>query len=141
MLRTIYLTLKTSSVIFLLLLVSRSKLIPDFALTIHFLHLIASSLYSHSIPSNLLWWGLQCASAALMIFLGIWACQWRELKPISFGGKRPAEQSAASSQSTQGVEEQQLEGSSRGRGRGRNLSEESDGYEMVRMKKSDDESA
>lgn len=128
------------SVIFLLLLVSRSKLIPDFALTIHFLHLIASSLYSHSIPTNILWWGLQCASAALMIFLGIWACQWRELKPISFGGKRPAEQSTASSQSTQGVEEQQLEGSSRGHGRGRNLSE-SDGYEMVRMKKSDDESA
>lgn len=22
-----------------------------------------------------------------MIFLGVWACQWRELKPISFGGK------------------------------------------------------
>jgi hypothetical protein len=22
-----------------------------------------------------------------MIFLGVWACQWRELKPMSFGGK------------------------------------------------------
>lgn len=22
-----------------------------------------------------------------MCFLGVWACQWRELKPISFGGK------------------------------------------------------
>lgn len=22
-----------------------------------------------------------------MILLGVWACQWRELKPISFGGK------------------------------------------------------
>lgn len=28
-----------------------------------------------------------------MIFLGVWACQWRELKPISFGGK--PKQSAA----------------------------------------------
>ena len=22
-----------------------------------------------------------------MVFLGVWACQWRELKPIAFGGK------------------------------------------------------
>ncbi|KAI9373695.1 integral membrane protein S linking to the trans Golgi network-domain-containing protein [Aspergillus egyptiacus] len=73
-------------VIFLLLLVSRSKLIPDFALTIHFLHFVTTSLYTHSLPSNVLWWGLQCASAALMTSLGIWACRWRELQPISFGG-------------------------------------------------------
>lgn len=73
-------------VIFLLLLVSRSKLIPDFALTIHFLHLITTSLYTRAIPSNFLWWGLQCASAAFMVSLGIWACRWRELQPISFGG-------------------------------------------------------
>lgn len=25
-----------------------------------------------------------------MVFLGVWACQWRELKPISFGGKSKA---------------------------------------------------
>lgn len=73
-------------VLYLLVLVSRSKLIPDFALTLHFLHLIATCLYSRSIPANWLWWGLQCASAALMTFGGVWACQWRELRPISFGG-------------------------------------------------------
>lgn len=73
------------SVILLLLLVSRSKLIPDFALTIHFVHLIATSLYTHTIPTNWLWWGLQFASASLMVFLGMWACRYRELQPITFG--------------------------------------------------------
>lgn len=33
------------------------------------------------------WWLLQISSAALMTFLGVWACQWRELKPMAFGGK------------------------------------------------------
>ncbi|KAI9728399.1 MAG: hypothetical protein M1828_003799 [Chrysothrix sp. TS-e1954] len=73
-------------VIPLLLLIARSKLIPDFALTIHLLHLLATSLYTRSIPSNFFWWLLQAASAGLMTFLGIWSCRWRELRPITFGG-------------------------------------------------------
>ncbi|KAL1961272.1 hypothetical protein VTO42DRAFT_3218 [Malbranchea cinnamomea] len=73
-------------VIFILILVSRSKLVLDFALTLHFIHFVITSFYTHSIPSNWLWWGLQVASAALMTFLGVWVCQWKELKPISFGG-------------------------------------------------------
>ncbi|KAF7121594.1 hypothetical protein CNMCM5793_009064 [Aspergillus hiratsukae] len=125
------------SVIFLLLLVSRSKLIPDFALTIHFFHLIATSFYTRSIPRNLLWWGLQCASAALMTFLGIWACQWRELRPITFGiaGGRGAVQSSssASQPQTDDVENQPFL-PSRGRGRGRNLGEGSGEYELTEMK-------
>jgi len=74
-------------VIFLLLLIARSKLVPDFALTIHLLNLIVTSFYTGHIPSQTFWWGLQFASAGLMVFLGMWACQWRELKPIAFGGK------------------------------------------------------
>ncbi|OJJ60996.1 hypothetical protein ASPSYDRAFT_42834 [Aspergillus sydowii CBS 593.65] len=100
-------------VIFLLLLVSRSKLIPDFALTIHFLHLITTSLYTRAVPSNLLWWGLQCASAAFMVFLGIWACRWRELQPISFGGIGTGQSSDRESAQA---------------------GESSNGYEMVNMK-------
>lgn len=75
-----------TSVVPILILVARSKLVPDFALTIHLLHLILTSWYSHAIPTNLFWWGLQATSASLMIFLGMWSCQWRELRPISFGG-------------------------------------------------------
>ncbi|KAK5942655.1 Integral membrane protein of the Golgi [Knufia obscura] len=72
------------TVIPLLLLVSRSKLVPDFALTIHFLHLLITSVYTRAIPTNLLWWGLQIASAALLVSLGVWACRYREMQPISF---------------------------------------------------------
>ncbi|KAI9888512.1 MAG: hypothetical protein M1814_006874 [Vezdaea aestivalis] len=75
------------SVIALLIIVSRSKLILDFALTIHFFHLLLTSVYTHSIPYNLLWWCLQVASATLMTTLGVWSCQRRELQPIKFGAR------------------------------------------------------
>lgn len=47
-------------------------------------------MYTRKIPNTLFWWTLQVASAGLMTFLGMWACQWRELKPIAFGGKGKA---------------------------------------------------
>ncbi|KAJ5943948.1 hypothetical protein N7516_004116 [Penicillium verrucosum] len=117
------------SVMFLLVFVSRSKLVPDFALTIHFLHLIATTLYTHSLPSNLLWWGLQFASAAMMTFLGMWVCQRRELEPIKFGGHRDSTQAGPSSQESAG-DGQQESSFGRGRGRERSLQE----YEMDDMK-------
>ncbi|PYI07484.1 hypothetical protein BO78DRAFT_89636 [Aspergillus sclerotiicarbonarius CBS 121057] len=140
--------------IFLLLLVSRSKLIPDFALTLHFVHLIATTLYSHSVPANWLWWGLQGASAAFMTFLGIWACRWRELQPISFGGIGGGTSTGGAGGSaagggggeTQAGEEESFSFSlSTGRGRGRGLggvggagaggsSSGGDEYELVEMK-------
>lgn len=73
------------SVIPILLLISRSRLVPDFALTIHFIHLLITSFYTKSIPTNLLWWALEAASTALTISLGVWACRYREMRPISFG--------------------------------------------------------
>ncbi|PBP19805.1 hypothetical protein BUE80_DR009306 [Diplocarpon rosae] len=119
-------------VIPILLLVSRSKLVPDFAISLHVIHLLIVSVYSHSLPQNLLWWLLQISSAALMTALGLWACQWRELRPINFGG--PAVQATngvpAEEGDTAGEEEQEY---ARGRGRGRGR----DGagvYEMVGMK-------
>ncbi|KAM5438525.1 Integral membrane protein of the Golgi [Microsporum ferrugineum] len=107
--------------IFLLLFVSRSKLIPDFAFTLHFIHLTITSFYTHSVPTNMLWWGLQTASATLMTFLGIWACQWRELRPIAFGGQPNSSARQPQSQATDADIESgiDLENMSRGRGRGR----------------------
>ena len=46
---------------------------------------MVTTLYTHSLPSTLFWWGVQGFSALLMTVLGVWACQWRELRPISFG--------------------------------------------------------
>ncbi|KAB8228325.1 integral membrane protein S linking to the trans Golgi network-domain-containing protein [Aspergillus alliaceus] len=132
MLGLVWMLNSLAGIIFLLVLVVRSKLIPDFALTIHFLHFFATSLYTHSIPSNLLWWGLQCASASLMTFGGIWACQWRELRPISLGGIAGSGTGQSAGSSSQPAAD---EGSpSRGRGRERSLQGDNGEYEMAEMK-------
>ncbi|KAF2129944.1 hypothetical protein P153DRAFT_396282 [Dothidotthia symphoricarpi CBS 119687] len=110
-------------VIFILLLIARSKLVLDFALTVHFIHLIVTSLYTHAIPSNVFWWALQMCSATIMTSLGVWACQWRELKPINFGSKPAARQQQAADDG---------EGESRGRSRGRGRDGAGE-YEMVDM--------
>lgn len=98
------------SVIPILLLIARSKLVPDFALTIHFIHLIITSLYSHGIPNTLYWWFVQAASAALMVSLGMWACQWRELQPMAFGGKAKSPAKAAAGDDGEGYEMGTLRG-------------------------------
>ena len=121
-----------SSVIPLLLLVSRSKLVPDFALTIHFLHLIVTTLFTGALPTNILWWGLQASSAALMVSLGVWACRYRELQPISFGGNAGAVASGvteAKNTSTPPEDEHVRGGRGRGTNRGKGPS-----YEMVGVK-------
>jgi hypothetical protein len=64
---------------------ARSKMVLDFSLTLHFLHLLVVSGYEWEVPKSVLWWGLQIASAALMVGVGTWACRWRELRPIPFG--------------------------------------------------------
>lgn len=74
------------TVIPILLLIARSKLVPDFALTIHFINLLVTSFYTRSVPTNIYWWLVQICSAALMVSLGMWACQWRELQPFTFSG-------------------------------------------------------
>ncbi|KAF2827338.1 hypothetical protein CC86DRAFT_393494 [Ophiobolus disseminans] len=114
------------SAIFILLLIARSKLVLDFALTVHFIHLVVTSLYSHGVPANFLWWMLQICSATVMTSVGVWACQWRELKPINFGGKSAAKPAAAD----------EGEGESRGRGRGRGRDGAGE-YEMVDMNEGD----
>ncbi|KAF2685753.1 hypothetical protein K458DRAFT_364746 [Lentithecium fluviatile CBS 122367] len=115
-------------VVFILLLIARSKLVLDFALTIHFIHLIVTSLYSHGIPSNFFWWALQLCSMVVMTFLGVWACRWRELRPINFGTKAAARQGNGPSEDGVG------EARGRGRGRGRESAGE---YEMVGMNEED----
>jgi len=71
------------SVIAMTLVLARSKLVLDFALTLHFLHFLATSIYQGGVPQEIGWWGLQGFSAVGMVVLGGWACRWRELRPIS----------------------------------------------------------
>ncbi|PWW80528.1 hypothetical protein C7212DRAFT_274697 [Tuber magnatum] len=71
-----------------LLVHARSKMVLDFSLTLHFLHLLVVTGYEWELPKSVLWWGLQVASVALMVGVGTWACRWRELRPIPFGSGR-----------------------------------------------------
>ncbi|KAL6709541.1 hypothetical protein ACN47E_001476 [Coniothyrium glycines] len=114
-------------VIFILLLIARSKLVLDFALTVHFIHLIVTSFYTHAIPANLFWWALQVCSATIMTSLGVWVCQYRELRPINFGSKTAATQHPI-------IESGAGESRGRGRERGRDGAGE---YEMVRLNESE----
>jgi len=139
MLGLVWLLNSLIGVIAILLLISRSKLVPDFALTLHFIHLLITSVYSHSVPQNWLWWALQVASAGMMTSLGVWTCQWRELRPINFGGSSmgTAQGSAETGEGSaegareEGGDEENLGNDRRGRGRGRDGGGE---YEMVTMK-------
>lgn len=79
-----------------------------------------------------------------MTFLGIWACRWRELQPISFGGIGGGSSNSGTSagasgggEAQSGAGEEESFSLSRGRGRGRGLRDSSsagDEYEMVEMK-------
>ena len=122
-----------SRVISLLLLVARSKLVPDFAFTIHFIHLMITSVYSGSVPTNLLWWALQVTSSALMISVGIWSCRWRELQPIAFGGRSQA--GKVPSSSCRAISASRDEEVAREDGMGPGRDEQ---YEMMGMKKEEE---
>lgn len=130
----------------MVMIVIRSKLVLDFGLTTHFIHLVVVSLYTGQMPRNVFWWVAMAASSAVGVSLGVWGCQYRELRPVFFGGgggssgasnnnNNTAAGSAAggagegSSQAADGDEEQ---GFSRGRGRGRGRDGAGE-YEMVKM--------
>jgi hypothetical protein len=121
-------------VIFLLIVVSRSKLIPDFAITLHLIHLLVTTLYTRSLPRNALWWLLQAASATLMTSLGVWSCQWRELRPINFGGNGGTNGTNAGGEgASSGDGESEGMSMGTGRGSGRDGAGE---YELAAMKES-----
>lgn len=138
----------------MVMIVIRSKLVLDFGLTTHFIHLVVVSLYTGQVPRNVFWWVAMAISSAVGVALGVWGCQYRELRPVFFGGggigggssstNNIANGSAAaggsgggggggegegSSQAADGDEEQGL---SRGRGRGRGRDGAGE-YEMVKM--------
>lgn len=70
----------------MVMIVIRSKLVLDFALTTHFIHLVVASLYTGQVPRHVFWWLTMVMSSAVGVGLGIWGCQYRELRPVFFGG-------------------------------------------------------
>lgn len=72
------------SVLAMALIVGRSKLALDFALTLHGINLVVAWASSHRFPTSWLWWATQIVSASVLIYLGRWASQWRELRRTFF---------------------------------------------------------
>lgn len=77
----------------------------------------------------------------MMTSLGVWSCQYRELRPINFGGSSTQAGSStghteeAPLQSEDGQDVEQGYGRGRGRGRGR---DGAGNYEMVGLKPEDE---
>lgn len=131
----------------IVLLVARSKLVLDFALSMHAIHLVVVTLYARQVPRNAAWWLAMAASSALGVALGVWGCRYRELRPITFGGgggssankgqlNGTAGESGGGGPSSHGgadgVDGDEEQGFARGRGRGRGRDGAGD-YEMVQM--------
>lgn len=72
------------SVLALTVVVGRSKLALDFTLTLHGIHFVVCWIVSGKFPRSGLWWGLQVVSILLMLGLGTWSTQWRELRATFF---------------------------------------------------------
>lgn len=131
-------------VVALVVLISRSKLVLDFAFTLHLIHLLVVSLYTGYIPRNAAWWVTMLASGAITVAGGTYGCRWRELRPITFGGNAGGRGNGGNG--GEGGGNNSLEdgrdsgdhgdeemGFSRGRGRGRGRDGAGD-YEMVGIK-------
>ena len=131
----------TRSVVALVALVARSKLVLDFALTLHVLHLVIVTLYTGFVPRHAMWWATMAGSSAVAVAGGTYGCRWRELRPINFGGNNnnnnnnnnAGPSSADPSTLENGLADDEELGFSRGRGRGRGRDGGGE-YEMVGLK-------
>ncbi|KAK3191978.1 hypothetical protein K4F52_002021 [Lecanicillium sp. MT-2017a] len=130
----------------IVILIARSKLVPDFALTVHFLHLVATTLYTHSLPQHSMWWFCMIVSSALSVGLATWGCRYRELQPVFFGGRILGAGDGASAASTSRNEDleagiaqdggaEEDVGHARGTRKGRGKDGQGE-YEMMQMKSS-----
>ncbi|KAI0534873.1 integral membrane protein S linking to the trans Golgi network-domain-containing protein [Xylaria digitata] len=126
-------------VVALVVLISRSKLVLDFSVTLHFLHLLIVCLYTGYLPRNAAWWITMLVSGTITVAGGTYGCRWRELRPITFGGggrnAGNGENSNGSLESGRGSGDHGDEemGFTRGHGRGRGRDGAGE-YEMVGIK-------
>lgn len=72
-------------VVFLTVIVGRSKLAWDFGITIHAVNLLIVWVNTGRWPS-LAWFVVQLFSSLILVFLGTWSTRWRELRDTFFDG-------------------------------------------------------
>lgn len=71
-------------VLFVTIIVGRSKLAWDFAVTVHILNLAVVWLYTGKFPTSLLWWCLQILSGVILVTLSTYSTRWKELRTTFF---------------------------------------------------------
>lgn len=71
-------------VLFVTIIVGRSKLAWDFAITVHIINLLVVWLYSGQFPTSILWWCLQVLSGVLLVVLSTYLTRWKELRTTFF---------------------------------------------------------
>lgn len=71
-------------VLFVTIIVGRSKLAWDFAVTVHIINLIVVWVYSKRFPTSILWWCLQVLSGVLLVTLSTYSTRWKELRTSFF---------------------------------------------------------
>ncbi|KAK4154317.1 integral membrane protein S linking to the trans Golgi network-domain-containing protein [Chaetomidium leptoderma] len=123
----------------IVVLIGRSKLVLDFALSQHAIHLVVVTLYSGQLPRHTAWWLSMTAASAVSAALATWGCRYRQLRPISFGGGGGASSTAGAGAGASsgdigenGMDGDEEQGFSRGRGRGRGRDGAGE-YEMADM--------
>ncbi|CAL2029448.1 unnamed protein product [Caenorhabditis brenneri] len=67
-------------------LVQRAKQCLDFACTVHFFHLICTTVYNRALPTQLTWWILQVLSTTVCTVLGEYLCMRIESQEIKLEG-------------------------------------------------------
>ncbi|KAI2617899.1 integral membrane protein S linking to the trans Golgi network-domain-containing protein [Hypoxylon sp. NC1633] len=127
-------------VVAIVALIGRSKLVLDFALSLHIIHLIIVTFYTGFLPRNVAWWATMLVSSVVTVAGGSYGCRWRELRPISFGGSgrstgnaEGSAEAAAENGTAAGEHGDEEMGFSRGRGKGRGRDGAGE-YEMVGLK-------
>ncbi|CAH2355018.1 protein Sys1p [[Candida] railenensis] len=71
-------------VAFVTIIVGRSKLAWDFAITVHIINLIVVWLYTGKFPTSTLWWCLQVFSGVILVTLSTYMTRWKELRTTFF---------------------------------------------------------
>lgn len=99
-------------VLFVTIIVGRSKLAWDFALTVHIINLLVVWIYSGKFPTSTLWWCLQVMSAVLLVTLSTYLTRWSELRTTFFNDMLEPEQGQTNDVSNEGNEVMTQEGSS-----------------------------
>ncbi|KAK4098721.1 hypothetical protein N658DRAFT_431514 [Parathielavia hyrcaniae] len=122
----------------IVVLIGRSKLVLDFALSLHAIHLAVVTLYSGQLPRHTAWWFSMALASAVSVAMGTWGCRYRQLQPLSFGGGGAVSTAGGSGgqgggdTGEGGVDGDEEQGFSRGRGRGRGRDGAGE-YEMANL--------